>query len=296
VTTDPYRPGRTEGAPCWAEAALPDIEAGKRFYGDLFGWTFDEGAGAERGYYTAAYRADDAVAALRPGVAGWWVHLAVRDAYDAAERVTAAGGRIAAEPVPGGTQATVALAAGPEGAVFGLWQAGSHRGFDRTGVPGTFHHAELHTPDPGRSGPFYGQVFGYAAGGAEVDVRASEAAEGADAGAGRDRDPGSAALPTRAAPGGRLPKGVADSQRGSAPALARVVFGVGRPARLLPYFTCPDTTPGAVAALCAEAVRLGGRVERGPYPSAYGTLAVLADDQGAVLGVCEPPHRGSQGV
>ncbi|MZD10274.1 VOC family protein, partial [Streptomyces sp. SID5785] len=107
TTLDPDYP---EGAPCWAEAALPDVEAGKRFYGDLFGWTFDEGAGAERGFYTAAYSADRSAAALRPAVAGpggtavagWRVHLAVRDAYDAAERVTAAGGRIAAGPLPGG--------------------------------------------------------------------------------------------------------------------------------------------------------------------------------------------------
>ncbi len=34
---------------------LPDLEAGKRFYGELFGWTFSEGS-AEHGGYTDAYR------------------------------------------------------------------------------------------------------------------------------------------------------------------------------------------------------------------------------------------------
>ncbi|WP_394811216.1 VOC family protein [Streptomyces xanthii] len=145
-------PDFPEGTPCWADVALPDIEAGKRFYGDLFGWTFDEGAGADHDYYTAAYSQDRSAAALCPAgpgtPTGWRVHLAVRDAYAAADRVTAAGGRIAAGPLPGGTQATVALAHGPEGAAFGLWQAGTHRGFERTAGPGTFHHAELHTPTP----------------------------------------------------------------------------------------------------------------------------------------------------
>src|SRR3954468_4977578 len=116
-------PEYPEGSPCWADARLPDVEAGKRFYGDLFGWTFDEGVGAERGYYTAAYSEDLAVAALAPGGRGWTVHFAVRDTYAAAERTVAAGGYLVSEPVSDGTVATVALAAGPDGAVFGLWQA-----------------------------------------------------------------------------------------------------------------------------------------------------------------------------
>ncbi|MYR59912.1 VOC family protein, partial [Streptomyces sp. SID625] len=32
----------TEGVPCWADAQLPDTAAGRRFYGELFGWTFEE--------------------------------------------------------------------------------------------------------------------------------------------------------------------------------------------------------------------------------------------------------------
>ncbi|WP_306321184.1 MULTISPECIES: VOC family protein [unclassified Streptomyces] len=150
-----------EGAPCWADARLADVEAGKRFYGDLLGWTFDEGAGAERAYYTTAYSRDRAVAALAPAGRGaqWRVHLAVRDAYAAAERVFAAGGHIVAGPLPGGTEATVALARGPEGAAFVLRQAGSHRGFERVGGPGAFRGAELLTPDAAVSETFHASVF-----------------------------------------------------------------------------------------------------------------------------------------
>lgn len=150
-----------EGAPCWADARLADVEAGKRFYGDLFGWTFDEGAGAQRDYYTAAYSEDLGVAALAPANLGvqWRLHLAVRDAYAAAERVLAAGGHIVAGPLSGGTEATVALARGPEGAAFVLRQPGSHRGFERTGGIGAFRGAELLTPDAALSDSFYGSVF-----------------------------------------------------------------------------------------------------------------------------------------
>jgi len=31
-----------EGVPCWVDAQLADVEAGKRFYGELFGWTFQD--------------------------------------------------------------------------------------------------------------------------------------------------------------------------------------------------------------------------------------------------------------
>lgn len=30
-----------EGVPCWVDAQLADVAAGKRFYGELFGWTFE---------------------------------------------------------------------------------------------------------------------------------------------------------------------------------------------------------------------------------------------------------------
>ena len=35
--------GFAEGAPCWADVMVPDLESGKHFYGELFGWTFETG-------------------------------------------------------------------------------------------------------------------------------------------------------------------------------------------------------------------------------------------------------------
>ena len=37
-----------EGEPCWVDVSLPDVEAGKRFYGELFGWTFGRTGRGER--------------------------------------------------------------------------------------------------------------------------------------------------------------------------------------------------------------------------------------------------------
>ncbi|MFF2505086.1 VOC family protein [Streptomyces sp. NPDC058067] len=171
-----------EGAPCWADATLPDVEAGKRFYGDLFGWTFDEGAGAEYGYYTHAYSDGRNVAALAPGregspPTGWTVHFAARDAEALARTACDAGGHLVVEPLSIGPFGTLALAADPEGTVFGLWQAGTLTGFEAQGEPATFHRAELHARDKAAVTPFYASVLGPAA--ARLGI--SAAADGAPA-------------------------------------------------------------------------------------------------------------------
>src|SRR4051794_30379729 len=93
-----------EGIPCWVDAMLPDVEAGKRFYGELFGWTFDEGAGPDYGYYTQAYSGGDNVAALAPKQDGrmptvWTVYFATPDAIALAAKIKDAGGRLVMEPM-----------------------------------------------------------------------------------------------------------------------------------------------------------------------------------------------------
>ncbi|MEU3506180.1 VOC family protein, partial [Streptomyces hundungensis] len=58
--------GYPEGAPCWADVSLSDPAAGKRFYGELLGWTFDEGGADKQGHYTGAFKDGRRVAALQP--------------------------------------------------------------------------------------------------------------------------------------------------------------------------------------------------------------------------------------
>ncbi|MFJ4711423.1 VOC family protein [Streptomyces sp. NPDC088785] len=258
----PVRSAFPEGAPCWADVQLPDVETGKRFYGDLFGWTFDEGAGAERGYYTAAYSADRAVAALAPlfGDAGpaWTVHVAVRDAYVTAARVTRSGGRVVTGPLSVGTAATMALVTDRDGVVLGLWQAGSDLGFEATGEPGTFCWTELLTRDPARADAFYETVFAYASG---------------DAGTGADAADDGLRL---WAPVGAVPSR-ATAVAGRRPSLDAPLTG-----RFLVHFGTAE-----LEATTADALRLGGAVKVAAHPTGYGRVAVLADDQGALFAVRE---------
>ncbi|WP_371579300.1 VOC family protein [Streptomyces sp. NBC_01314] len=154
-----------EGVPCWVDAQLPDVEAGKRFYGELFGWTFKVAPG-DGAHEVWAYPAGAStpLAALAPKPDGrlptvWTVHFATPDVFALTARITAAGGQVITPPTPVGTLGTAALATDPENAVFGLWQAGTHTGFGRSHEPGTFMWAELYTRDTEAANSFYAHLF-----------------------------------------------------------------------------------------------------------------------------------------
>ncbi|NGO08480.1 VOC family protein [Streptomyces sp. HC44] len=152
--------GFEEGVPCWIDAQLSDVEAGKRFYGELFGWTFGVGYGSS----TWAYSEERAVAALTPKRDGrmptvWTVFFATPDAAGLGERIRAAGGQVITEPVPLDPYGTMALAADQEGAVFGLWEGDEHAGFGRRHMPGTFGWVELYARDTKLADDFYGDLF-----------------------------------------------------------------------------------------------------------------------------------------
>lgn len=275
-----------EGVPCWIDALLPDVEAGKRFYGELFGWTFREGAGPEY----EAFRDGELVAALAPKQDGrmptvWNVYFATPDAYALARRIKKAGGQLVIEPMPIGAFGTMAQAADPEGAVFGLWQAGSLAGFEKKGEPGSFCWTEVYSRDKALVDPFYEGVFGF--GGADLGDPVQDAggdAEGLDF---RTWSPAGAEAGPDTAIGGR--------------SLVSGTFPAEMPAHFLIYFNVTDCD-----ATAATAKRLGGRVQAEPFDIPYeskvaarsasmrgggrvtgGRMAVLIDNQGAVFAVLQ---------
>ncbi|MFI8189718.1 VOC family protein [Streptomyces sp. NPDC085946] len=149
-----------EGVPCWVDAQLPDVEAGKRFYGALFGWTFEPRAGSA----AWALKDGEPVAALVPKADGrlptvWTVYFATPDAEALAGRIRAAGGQVVSAPLPVAELGVTALVTDDQGAVFALWQPGGHPGFGLRHEPGTFAWAELYTRDTEAANAFYGNLF-----------------------------------------------------------------------------------------------------------------------------------------
>ncbi|MGW1882347.1 VOC family protein [Streptomyces sp. NPDC001970] len=253
----------TEGMPCWVDAQLPDLEAGKRFYGDLFGWTYGsyEKDEAERyGHYTEALLDGKLVAGLVPKRDGrmpttWGVYFATDDATRTARRIGEAGGQVITAPVPVGRHGTTALAVDPGGAVFGLWQKGEHAGFEVQGKPGSFCWTEVYTREKEAVDRFYADVLGFQ--GTPLPDDDVDYLMWSPAGTEPGED---------TAIGGR--------------SVITDAFPAELPSHFLVYFSVADCD-GTVETVTA----LGGRVTAPPFDIPYGRMAVLTDNQGAAFAV-----------
>lgn len=245
-----------EGTPCWADAMFNDLEGAKNFYGDVLGWTFGESS-SEYGNYTQAYADGKAVAAVVPPMPGqegqsqWCLYFASPDAAATAGKIRENGGEILMEPMQVGEFGTMCLAREPSGAVFGVWQAEVHEGFEATAVPGAYNWAEVFTREPERTDAFLTSVFPYTAKQLEddgVDFRIFDLAD--DTVLGRMR--------------------MTDDFPPEIPSYINVYFGV-------------DDCDEAVA----RAVKLGGVLRFGPMSSPFGRFAALSDPQGANFSVID---------
>jgi predicted enzyme related to lactoylglutathione lyase len=154
-----------QGVPSWVETGQPDLEAAKRFYGELFGWTFETvtAPGAEDEYVIARLGDRDVAGLSRDGAtAAWHTYIAVDDADASAAHVTKAGGRVVFGPADAGPAGRAAYCVDPSEAEFRLWQAGRRLGAQAVNEPGAWNFSYLHTADPASASAFYAAVFGWA--------------------------------------------------------------------------------------------------------------------------------------
>lgn len=157
---------RFHGSPCWYELTTADAAGSQGFYGPLLGWTFRD-AGMPGMDYTLATAEGAMVAGLfapPPGTPeGWLVYFAV-DAVDATcAQIADLGGAVLMQPADIPDTGRFAVAADPQGAVFGLLQpleGQQGNAFDQTKAGhGNWH--ELTVPDPVAALAFYGAVLGW---------------------------------------------------------------------------------------------------------------------------------------
>ncbi|MFJ9663378.1 VOC family protein [Streptomyces sp. NPDC101219] len=244
-----------EGAPCWADAMFNDIEGAKRFYGEVLGWTFGD-TSSEYGNYTQAYVDGKAVAAVVPPMPGqegssqWCLYLAAEDAAAAAARIREHGGELLMNPMPVGDFGTMCLARDPGGVVFGVWQAGTHEGFQAMAVPGAYCWAEVYTRDPDASDAFFPAVFSY---------RQKQLTDEMDF---RIYDLGEQSV------------------------LGRMRMTDDFPPEVPPYINVYFTVPDCDAAV-TRASELGGILRFGPMTTPFGRFAAVSDPQGANFSVID---------
>ncbi len=166
-TRTAYEPG----TPSWVDLMTPDRDAAKAFYGELFGWTFEDSTDPESGavIYTNCSSKGQLVCglmAMSPEMqAGgmppvWGTYIATADADETARRVTEAGGTVMMPPMDVWDVGRMAVFLDPAGATIGIWQAKSHLGAALVNEPYGFAWNELSSRDTAASAKFYDAVFG----------------------------------------------------------------------------------------------------------------------------------------
>ncbi|WP_258021631.1 VOC family protein, partial [Streptomyces anatolicus] len=155
----------TRGVPCWLSLAARDVRAAEEFYGRVLGWCHVPLLGPPGKARSLMLQAGAPVGTIsrttcESGVhAGWMPYFAVDDVDAAVGRLRDRGATVAVGPLAthGGR---AAVAAGPEGAVFGL----RHHAPDSrwTVGEGPVGRLELHTRDIFAAALFYGGVLGWA--------------------------------------------------------------------------------------------------------------------------------------
>jgi predicted enzyme related to lactoylglutathione lyase len=156
------------GVPCWVDTAQPDPEAANAFYSGLFGWKLQNVAPPEAPVrYFVAELAGGTVAGIGSLPEGssngvrWDTYVWVDDADETTAKVRSAGGSVLREPYDVGDAGRTAILADPEGAIFCVWQGGTHRGADVVNEHGSVNFNDLRVRDPKAASAFYGAVFGW---------------------------------------------------------------------------------------------------------------------------------------
>ncbi len=260
--TGSYRPG----AFVWFDLLAHDRASVERFYGELFGWEFDDGGDADPDYVSVVHRGQPIAGVafidrLEGEVSGaqWISWISVPDVDAAVTRAEQAGAAIVREPRDLDARGRIAVIQDAEGALVGFVHAAGGDPEETRPETGAWLWTELWTHDADLAGRFYGAVIGYERG--TVD------------------EPG-------------LPSDYEVFRIAGEPQAGLIVLPEQRiRAHWLPYIRVDDAGP-----IAARVEELGGRVLIAPSPDIRnGTVALIADPGGAPLVIQQWPIPGMEG-
>lgn len=154
TSTAPTKPfaNATHHAGCfwWVDLTTPDPAAAKAFYGELFGWTYDDSPVGNGAVYSMAKLDGLDVCAMngqRAEQAGmppmWTAYLTVDDVDAVTARVADLGGAVLAEPFDVMDVGRMSMIQDVSGAAVALWQAITHPGAQAVNQPGALTWTEL---------------------------------------------------------------------------------------------------------------------------------------------------------
>ncbi|GAA0938793.1 VOC family protein [Actinocorallia libanotica] len=247
------------GTPCWIELMVPDQRAALDFYRELFGWEGEIGPAETGGYAicTLDGRPVAGIMATLPPESGkpappnvWTVYLATGDVDGTEKAVTTAGGTVLLPAMDVRGLGRMAVAADPQGAAFGLWQARDFTGFRISGEADSVVWVELNTSDVAAASDFYRAVL-------SIETAPMPGAEGY-----HSLNAGGETVGGMGTPDDALP---------------------GMPPHWLVYFAVDDPD-----AKVERLTRAGGHVLQPPFDMIAGRMAVVQDPQGAMFALLKP--------
>lgn len=158
ATTGHHLPGKV----VWHELLTPDLDASRKFYGDLLGWVCEP---AGPGYLLCRSHGRPVAGMAEPdfGVtAAYWVSLlSVPDLDRAVATVERSGGRVSVAPFPFPARGWVSIAEDPAGATFGVVQTAHGDPPDTAAPLNDWLWNEVWTADPAGAERFYRPLAGY---------------------------------------------------------------------------------------------------------------------------------------
>jgi predicted enzyme related to lactoylglutathione lyase len=259
VSGSPRLPGKF----VWADLVTDNVPAARKFYGQLFGWTFQT-----FGNYTIAANGERPLAGIfqreRPkdqsGHPRWFGYISVASVQRAERTVTRLGGRVLAPPEKVPKRGEQAVFADPEGALFGVVKSSAGDPEDLLAAPGDWIWIQLLSRDARKAAEFYRGIGRY-------DVVANTESN-------------------------RMSDYVLVSE-GYARATVRTIANANAEVRptWLPFVRVKN-----VAESVARAKQLGGAVRLEPRPGLFeGKVAVIADPAGADVGLLQWSQESLKG-
>jgi predicted enzyme related to lactoylglutathione lyase len=244
-----------KGTPAWVDLAADDTARATRFYADLFGWDCEHQS--SRDYWVCRLDGQDVggIGPKQPGTehlpSRWTTYLSTDHLDRTLGAVKAEQGQALVEPRDVALHGRMAIAADPNGAIFGLWQAAEHIGTGRTADPGTLVWSEALSTDYKTSRAFYTTVFGYRSEEIGLDGTQYAALYAAD----------------------KPVAGTGD---------LHPYFPADTPSHWLPYFATGSTDDTV-----HQVTGRGGALVGTPLDTDFGRMAVLADPEGARFAVIQ---------
>jgi predicted enzyme related to lactoylglutathione lyase len=260
----PTKTKHDHGTFSYVELGTTDAASAKKFYGGLFGWTFDDTPAGPDMTYTICKLGTETACALykmgkeMQGVPPHWLSYVTVDDVDAiTKKAVSNGGKAMKEPFDVMDYGRMSVLTDPTGATLALWQPKTHIGSTVMMEPGALCYNELYTTNVDAAGKFYVQTLGWKT-------------ESMDMGA-----MGTYTL---------FKRDGATSNVGGMMAMPPNMKGV--PSNWLAYFLVTDCDASA-----KKAGELGGKVMMPPMDiPKIGRFAVIQDPQGAVFAIFKNAH------